>query len=90
MDSYKVISDFVDLSDNLYEYKVGDEYPRKGTSPTDKRVKELLTGDNMASKIFIKKDIKTPENKKKEISTPEKKKPEVVTPEKKKQTKQTR
>ena len=39
--SYKVLEYFTDLQDGEHAYNVGDEYPRKGYSPSDKRIEEL-------------------------------------------------
>ena len=51
---YRVIKQFHDLQDatktksgNIYrEYKVGDEFPRKGFKVSDERLKELAGKDN--------------------------------------------
>lgn len=51
---YKVIKQFHDLQDvtktkngNVYhEYKVGDEFPRKGLKVSEERLKELSGKDN--------------------------------------------
>ena len=43
---YRVIKLFTDGQDGLYEYKVGDEYPREGYTPTQKRIVGLLGTDN--------------------------------------------
>lgn len=51
---YKVIKGFHDLQDatktkngNVYrEYKLGDEYPRKGFKVSEERLKELAGKDN--------------------------------------------
>ena len=50
---YKVIKAFVDLQDNKHVYGIGDEYPRKGYSPTTERVDELATGKNLQHKPLI-------------------------------------
>ena len=39
--AYKVIENFADLKDGNHNYKVGDEYPRKGAI-LDKKRAELL------------------------------------------------
>lgn len=44
--SYKVIKAFTDLEDNLYSYKEGDTYPRKGFEVTPERISELAGKDN--------------------------------------------
>lgn len=51
---YKVIKGFHDLQDSVstksgtiyHEYKVGDEYPRKGLKVSENRLKELAGKDN--------------------------------------------
>ena len=50
---YTVLSEFADFKDGNHIYRVGDEYPRKGYSPTDKRVDELSTGKNLLHKPLI-------------------------------------
>ena len=50
---YKVIETFADLQDNKHVYGIGDEYPRKGYSPTAERVDELCTGKNLLHKPLI-------------------------------------
>ena len=51
---YIVLSAFVDLQDNKHVYGIGDEYPRKGYSPTAERIAELSTGKNLLHKPLIK------------------------------------
>ena len=53
MMKYTVLSEFADLQDGNYIYRVGDEYPRKGYSPTDERVTELSTGKNLLHRPLI-------------------------------------
>lgn len=53
MMKYTVLSEFADLQDENHIYRVGDEYPRKGYSPTDKRVDELSTGKNLLHEPLI-------------------------------------
>lgn len=51
---YKVIKRFHDLEDSkktktgiiYHEYKVGDDYPRKGLKPSKARIEELLGSNN--------------------------------------------
>lgn len=47
---YKVINEFVDLQDKVndkyHEYAIGDVYPRKGYTPSQSRIEELLSDDN--------------------------------------------
>ena len=52
---YTVLSEFADLQDGNHIYRVGDEYPRKGYSPTDERVTELSTGKNLLHKPLIQR-----------------------------------
>lgn len=40
--AYKVIADFRDKNDDLYLYKIGDTFPRKGKRPTQARKDELV------------------------------------------------
>lgn len=57
---YKVIETFADLQDGKHVYGIGDEYPRKGYSPTAERVDELATGKNLLHKPLIQK-VEEPE-----------------------------
>lgn len=50
---YTVLSAFADLQDNKHVYGIGDEYPRKGYSPTAERIAELSTGKNLLQKPLI-------------------------------------
>ena len=50
---YTVLSEFADLQDNKHVYGIGDEYPRKGYSPTAERIAELSTGKNLLQKPLI-------------------------------------
>ena len=50
---YKVVKAFADLQDNKHVYGIGDEYPRKGYSPTTERIVELSTGRNLLQKPLI-------------------------------------
>ena len=54
---YIVVSSFKDLTDNEFEYTVGDEFPRKERSINDitkDRLEELTTKKNKKGKILIK------------------------------------
>lgn len=51
---YKVLKYFTDLQDNGYPYKVGDNYPREGLSPSPTRVRELSGRDNAQGIPLIK------------------------------------
>ena len=50
---YKVIKAFADLQDNKHIYGIGDEYPRKGYSPTAERIAELSSEKNLLKKPII-------------------------------------
>ncbi len=50
---YKVIKAFTDLQDNRYGYKAGDAYPRKGYEPSEERIAELSSGNNLQGKPLI-------------------------------------
>ena len=52
---FKVISEFADLQDCNHIYSKGDEYPRKGYSPSADRVDSLLTGKNLLQRPLIQK-----------------------------------
>ena len=42
----KVLKDFSDLQDKNFIYKAGDEYPRPGYTPSEKRIAELASSKN--------------------------------------------
>ena len=44
---YKVLDYFTDLQDNSYEYNEGDTYPREGLNPSDDRIHELASDENV-------------------------------------------
>lgn len=50
---YKAIINFTDLQDSNRVYSVGDVYPRKGYTPTKKRISELLGANNRLGKPVI-------------------------------------
>lgn len=52
---YRVLRDFVDLQDDKHFYAVGDEYPRKGYEPTERRVEELAGANNLLRCPLIEK-----------------------------------
>lgn len=59
---YKVIVQFKDLKDGAHLYKVGDEYPRKGVSPSEGRIEELATSNNKRGRALIEEVVeKAPE-----------------------------
>lgn len=43
---YKVLHHFIDLQDDRFEYKAGDEFPRDGLKVTKIRFMELATNKN--------------------------------------------
>lgn len=71
---YKVTKAFVDLNDNLYQYKAGEIYPRGGIELDEDRAKELATVENLSGQVLIEK-IKsarkpaTPEDKQRKKQT---------------------
>ena len=74
---YIVLSEFADLQDEEHVYGIGDEYPRKGYSPSAERVDELSTWKNLLHKPLIQKVEEQPtEAKVEEPETVEE--PEVV------------
>jgi hypothetical protein len=60
---YIVLSEFADLQDEKHVYGIGDEYPRKGYSPSAERVDELSTWKNLLHKPLIQKveEVEEPE-----------------------------
>lgn len=55
---YTVIRPFKDMRDKeQHEYKIDDEFPRKGYEPDQEFVKGLLTGFNSAGSIFITDEV---------------------------------
>ena len=52
---YKVIEEFVDLTDNCHLYQAGDSYPRKGVNPSEERIAELSGSKNLRKHPVIKK-----------------------------------
>ena len=68
---YKVIKHFTDMQDNNFAYNVGDEYPRKGMSVLQSRIKELAGSKNRQGCPLIKEveEPKSEEPKKKSKST---------------------
>ena len=51
---YEVLEYFTDLQDNDYEYNVGDVYPHEGYTPTDKRINDLVSDNNVRKHPIIK------------------------------------
>ena len=50
---YKAIEYFTDNLDNGFAYNVGDVYPREGYTPTEERIQELATADNVRRRPVI-------------------------------------
>ena len=50
---YKVINRFADIEDNYYTYEVGDTFPHSGVTPSEKRINDLLTKNNLQGKPLI-------------------------------------
>lgn len=70
---YIVVSSFKDLTDNEFEYTVGDEFPRKERNINDitkERLEELTTNKNKKRRILIK-EINTEENTKPDVDESE-------------------
>lgn len=53
--AYKVIKPFIDLHDNGRVYNAGDDFPRTGLEVSDKRIQQLITVNNNARQVFIRK-----------------------------------
>ena len=53
--AYHVMSYFKDTLDGGFVYHVGDQYPRHGYEPTQERIRELSTNENIRKKPLIKK-----------------------------------
>lgn len=50
---YKAAEYFTDNLDNGFAYNVGDVYPREGYTPTEERIQELATADNVRRRPVI-------------------------------------
>jgi len=53
---YRVIKLFTDKQDMGYEYKVGDEFPRKGKQVSNERLAELSGSNNLQGVPLIRKE----------------------------------
>lgn len=53
--AYRAVESFKDLLDNGYRYRVGDEYPHSGYTPSDERINELLSSNNKRGRAVIEK-----------------------------------
>lgn len=61
--TYKVIAYFEDLQDDNRPYRVGDVYPRKGYTPSKRRIDELATNKNVRGAAVIAVDFGEPKKK---------------------------
>lgn len=65
MAKYRSLINWHDLQDDNHVYLVGDEYPRKGLTPTKDRIEQLCGTANLAKKPYIIKiEEKKPAKKK--------------------------
>lgn len=64
MQQFEVIRYFTDAQDKEYAYHEGDIYPRAGLSVSEKRIKELLSGNNFQRVPLIKRTDKVAVEKK--------------------------
>lgn len=46
MGAFKALREFYDLEDGGHFYRAGDDYPRPGFAPGEKRLHALSTADN--------------------------------------------
>lgn len=51
---YEVIRYFTDAQDNEYAYHEGDIYPRDGLKVSEKRINDLLSGNNFQQVALIR------------------------------------
>lgn len=51
---YIVIKRWHDLQDNNFQYEVGDSYPREGLEPSENRILELSSSNNIPGIPLIK------------------------------------
>lgn len=71
--------DFCDMEDNNYVYHAGDKYPRKGYTPAEQRIKQLLSAANALGMSAIAIEQKLAENAEKQAETkPADKKPKTT------------
>ena len=61
---FKAITNFKDLRDGGYEYRAGDEFPRKGLAVDDKRLAQLSSPTTMRGPL-IEEVAEKPKRKKK-------------------------
>lgn len=60
---------FCDMEDNNYVYHAGDKYPRKGYTPAEQRIKQLLSAANALGMSAIAIEQKVAENAEKQAET---------------------
>ena len=65
---YKVIKHFSDLQDNCHAYNVGDTFPRKGLTVSEKRIAELSGKDNRQGAPLIEEIKEAPKKTTKKAS----------------------
>lgn len=51
---YVVLHDFADAHDGGYVYRESENYPRKGSKPSEARIAELLSATNRTGQALIK------------------------------------
>lgn len=71
---YRVIKYFEDLHDKSHPYNVGDTFPRKGITVTEKRLAELAGTNNKQGVALIEKVEEPTEEKSEKPKKPAKKK----------------
>lgn len=59
-----VIESFNDTKDNGHRYLKDDEYPRAGYEPSEKRLKELSSSNNLSHRPMIREVKEERPNKK--------------------------
>jgi len=65
---YKAIRYFTDLEDNSYPYNPGDVFPREGLRVREKRIQDLLTGNNRRGIPVIEKVEETKPDEKEVVA----------------------
>ena len=83
---YKAIEYFTDNLDNGFAYNVGDVYPREGYTPTEERIQELATADNVRRRpviVAVEEAEPVAEVTEETAEEPEEEAPEEVKPKRK-------
>lgn len=65
---YKAIRYFTDLEDNSYPYNPGDVFPRDDLRVSEKRIEDLLTGNNRRGIPVIEKVEETKPDEKEVVA----------------------